>query len=131
MRVKTYHFDTPRKSQRFNVFCVLDVLLKISDLRHFLCPIRTILFMLKSRIITYFCPIFIRYLAQFMPKFAAPRLRQIGSIKRETSWNVKLVILRLWDRKIIILGMMTADARQTRRSILWRIAPNCLIQSAR
>ena len=42
-----------------------------------------------------------------MPKFAAPRLRQIGSIKRETSWNVKLVILRLWDRKIVILGMTT------------------------
>ena len=39
--------------------------------------------MLKSRIITYFCPIFIRYLAEFMPKFAALRLRQIGSIKRE------------------------------------------------
>ena len=35
MSVKTYHSDTAQISQRFNVFCVLDVLLKISNLRHF------------------------------------------------------------------------------------------------
>ena len=35
MRVKTYHSDTSQTSQRFNVFCVLDVLLKISNLRCF------------------------------------------------------------------------------------------------